>query len=256
MKMIRRPKSRNKVWISTWIVVGVLLVAAFIKYGAPAVAEPFLKVGASVNNVGAAAVGIFSSKSSIEAENLQLKDQLAQVQVEKDQNKLLLQENLQLKELLGRHSNNSSILATILAKPPISLYDTVVIDVGSGDGVVVGDTALALGLVPIGKITTVYLHTSIVALYSSSGQKIDVLIGKNIQTSATAQSGGNFLIELPKGTEIAKGDVVSAPGINAKIFGHVESIEIDENDPFIYVRFSLPVNMSELHFLQIDRNEK
>jgi hypothetical protein len=58
---------------------------------------------------------------------------------------------------------------------------------------------------------------------------------------------------LPKGTAVAEGDPISAPSIGASIFGHVENIESNENDPFIYVRFNLPVNMNELHFLQIDR---
>lgn len=236
-----------------WIVLGILLVVTVIKYGESFVAVPFMKVGASVHDAGAAVAGVFVSKNSIETENQKLKNQLAEVQVAVDRDKLLVQENSELKELLGRHSKSSSILATVLSKPPMSFYDTLVVDVGSSDHVAVGDIALALGFVPIGTVSTVYLHTSTVRLFSSSGQKIEVRIGKNTQTFAEAQSGGNFLIKLPKGTAIAEGDPISAPGIGAEIFGHVDSIETNENDPFVYVRFSLPINMSELHFLQIDR---
>jgi len=253
MKMIHRPRSRNKLWISAWIVVGVLLLAAVFKYGASFVAAPFMRVGTSISQVGGAAVGVFSSKNSIEVENQNLKDKLAEVQVDIDRDKLLTQENSELKDLLGRHSKNISILATVLAKPPMSLYDTVVLDVGSSDSVTVGDTVLALGLVPIGIVSKVYSHLSTVQLFSSSGQKVEVQIGKNVQTFAEAQGGGNFLIKLPKGTIVAEGDPISAPGIGAEIFGHVENIDTNENDPFVYVRFSLPVNISELNFLQIDR---
>ena len=253
MKTIRRPKSRNRLWISTWIVVGILIIIALIKYGGPSVAEPFMKGGTFMRDFGAGAVGVFTSKSSIETENQQLKDQIAQDQVAIDRDKLLVQENSDLKDLLGRHSNSSSILATVLSKPPMSLYDTVVVDVGSSDKVSVGDTVLALGSVPIGVVSTINTHTSVIKLYSSSGQKVDVRIGKNIQASAEAQSGGNFLIKLPKDSSVAIGDPISAPGIGVSVFGHVENIESNDNDPFIYVRFTLPVNMSELHFLQIDR---
>ena len=253
MKTIRRPKSRNKAWISTWIVVGLLLLTVLIGYSGSFVAPPFMRIGSFIHGVGAAAVGVFYSKNSVEAENQQLKDQLAQVQVDIDRDKLLLQENEDLKSLLGRHSKNASILATVLSKPPMSLYDTLVVDVGSSDQVSEGDTVLALGFVPVGTVNAVYAHTSTVQLFSSSGQKVDVRIGKNIQTTAEAQGGGNFLIKLPKGSVVAEGDPISALGIGAEIFGHVENIETTENDPFIYVRFSLPVNMSELHFLQIDR---
>jgi cell shape-determining protein MreC len=241
------------VWIYTWIVVAILLVVVIIKFGAASAAAPFTKIGALMHNAGAAAVGVFTSKSFIEAENQNLKNQLTQAQVAIDRDKLLTQENSDLKELLGRHSTNSSILAVVLSEPPMSLYDTVVVDVGSSDHVSVGDTAIALGLMPIGTVSAVHPHTSTVQLFSSSGQKIDVRIGNGAQTTAEAQGGGNFLVKLPKGSAVAEGDPISAPGIGAEIFGHVENIETNENDPFIFVRFCLPVNMNGLHFLQIDR---
>lgn len=253
MKMTRRPKSRNKAWIFTWVTIGLLLVAAFIKYEGPFIAVPFMKIGTSVHEAGVAAVGVFVSKNSVEAENQKLKNQLTEAQIAIDRDKLLVQENLDLKELLGRHSKSSSILAIVLAKPPVSLYDTVVVDVGSADHVTVGDTVFALGLVPVGVVSAVYPNTSTVQLFSSSGQKVEVRIGKNVQTFAESQGGGNFLIKLPKGTALAEGDPIYAPGIGAEIFGHVGNIDTNENDPFVYVRFSLLVNMSELHFLQIDR---
>jgi cell shape-determining protein MreC len=234
-------------------VIGVLLVAIVIKCGVSVIAVPFIKVGSVLSEAGVAATGIFVSKNSIEIENQKLKNQLAEVQVAIDRDKVLIQENSELKNLLGRHDKKTSILATVLAKPPISIYDTVIIDVGSSDNVKVGDKVFALGIVPIGMISNVNLHISTVALFSSAGQKIEVRIGKNIQAIAEAQSGGNFMIKLPKGTAVTEGDPISAPGIGAEIFGHVENIDTNENDPFIYVRFSLPVNMSELHFLQIDR---
>ena len=253
MKTIRRPKSRNRVWIYTWILLGLLLVAAVIKYSGPFLASPFINLSNSTQNAGVAALGVLTSKKTIEAENQDLKDQIAKIQTTIDSNKLLTQENADLKELLGRHSKNNSILATVLSRPPMSLYDTLVVDVGSSERVSVGDTVLALGIVPIGVVGSVHPHTSTVQLFSSSGQKVDVRIGKKIQVSAEAQGGGNFLIKLPKGSDVAKGDPISAPLLGVEIFGHVESIETTENDPFIYLRFSLPVNMSELHFLQIDR---
>lgn len=251
--MIRRPKSRNKIFISAWFVVGILLAAIVIKYGAPFFATPFIRIGSTVHETGAAVVGAFTSKKTIEIENQELKKQLTEVQVYIDRDKLLVQENSELKELLGRHSENNSILATVLSKPPISLYDTLVVDVGSRDKVEVGNTVFAFGVVPIGVVDTVFSHTATVKLFSSSGQKVEVRVGKHTQTFAEAQGGGNFIIKLPKGTVVAEGDPVSAPGIGAEIFGHVENIEINENDPFIYVRFSLPVNINELHFLQINR---
>jgi cell shape-determining protein MreC len=254
MKTIHRPKSRNRVWISFWIAFPIILLAIFIKYGGSYVVLPFVKTAGFFQGMGVAAVGTFTSKGALEVENRELKDQLALVEVDLDRNKLLAQENLELKELLGRFSKNSTVLTTVLAKPPMSLYDTLVVDVGSNNNVTVGDRVLALGVVPVGLINKVYPQTSVVQLFSSSGQKISVIVAGKIQTVAEAQGGGNFIIKLPKGSLVEKGDIVSSPNIKAEVFGRIENIETNENDPFIYARFSLPVNMSQLRFLQVDRS--
>ena len=257
-----RQKSKNKKKVSVWIAVAVFALIVLLRFVAPTflgnitffVTTPFMKSQSFFGGIGASITDSFSSKIALQKENDDLKNKLAEAQVAIDRDKLLVQENTDLKDLLGRHSKSSSILATVIAKPPFSLYDTVVVDVGSSDKVSVGDVVLALGTVPIGTIHAVYARTSTVQLYSSSGQQIDVRIGKNTQTTAEAEGGGNFLIKLPKGTVLAEGDPIAAPGIGVDVFGHVESIETNDNDPFIYVRFSLPVNMSELHFVQIDRS--
>jgi len=262
--MRRNPKSKNKKIFAGLVVVGVFVIIILLRYFAPTfvgnvtmfVATPIIKSGDITSSVGSAVIDLFTSKYKLQTENADLKNQIAELQVAQDRDKLLTQENTDLKTLLGRHSSNASVLASVISKPPLSLYDTIVVDVGSADKVAVGDKVIALGNVPIGSVHAVYAHTSIVELYSSSGQKVDVRIGKNIQTSAEAQGGGSFIIKLPKGTAVAVGDPIVAPGIEANIFGAVETIETNDNDPFIYVRFSLPVNMQELNFVQIDRAGK
>ena len=259
--MIRNPRSKNKKTLSILFAVGIFLVIVLLRYFAPTftgniamvIASPVMKSSDYAGAVGASVLDIFTSKHSLQTENTDLKNQLAELQVAQDRDKLLVQENADLKELLGRHSSNTSILASVISKPPLSLYDTIVVDVGAAEKVSVGDKVLALGTVPIGTIHAVYAHTSIAQLFSSVGERINVKIGKNIQTTAEAQGGGSFIIKLPKDTAVAVGDPIAAPGIGADIFGTVETIETNENDPFIYVRFCLPVNMSELNFVQIDR---
>lgn len=256
-----RHKSKNKKWLSVVVAVGFFVVIILIRFLAPNfignvalfVATPLMKSGNYVSSAGLSVLDVFSSKHRLQIENDQLKMELMQLQVMQDRNKLLTQENTELKELLGRHSKNISILATVIAKPPLSLYDTIVVDVGSASKISVGDKVLALGVVPIGVVHAVYAHTSIIKLFSSSGERVNVRIGKNIQATAEAQGGGNFMIKLPKGSVVSEGDPIAAPGIDADIFGSVENIETNDNDPFVYVRFGLPVNMTELNFVQIDR---
>ncbi len=255
------PKSKSKKILPVFSAIGIFFVVILFRFFAPTftgnfaifIATPFMKSGNYVGSASASVLSIFTSKHTLQVENNQLKDQLNQLQIDTNRDKLLEQENTDLKELLGRHSKNSSILAAVISKPPFSLYDTVVVDVGASDKVSVGDKVLAIGVIPIGVINAVYAHTSIIKLFSSAGEQINIKIGKNIQTTAQAQGGGNFLIKLPKGTTINQSDPIAAPGIDADIFGSVQNIETNDNDPFIYVRFALPVNMTELNFVQIDR---
>ena len=67
----------------------------------------------------------------------------------------------------------------------------------------VGEQVFAGSSLPIGTVSDVYSNSSRVTLYSSSGQKVNVLVGKNnIKAEALGQGGGNFVIKIPRGTPI------------------------------------------------------
>ena len=51
------------------------------------------------------------------------------------------------------------------------------------------------------------------------------------------------------------GDTIVAPGISHRIFGVVESIDINPTDSFQIVRFTTPVNIFELDKVLIEVGE-
>ena len=198
-------------------------------------------------------IGILTSKTNLLKENLLLKQQINLNQKNFSLFNLLNKENEDLKSILNRSRNNQKLLlSAVLVKPFLSPYDTLIIDVGSLDGVKFGDLVLVDGNTFIGRIFEVYDMTSKVLLYSSPGEKIKVLIGNNnIEKEAVGIGGGNFMVEVPKETGINEGDSIIIPSISTNIFGIVEKIEVKESDSLENVLFKSPVNIDEIKWVEI-----
>ena len=171
----------------------------------------------------------------------------------------LQKENIELKSLLGRTASTSRnmVLAYVLKKPPFSSYDLFIIDVGSINGIKVGDKAYAFGDILIGEVAEVFNDVSKVRLYSSQGEKYEVNIGQdNIQTSATGKGGGAFEVILPRDVTVHKGDVVTVPDISNSVFGIVKDILVEPAKAFSTILFSQPLNIYQQKWIVIDHNEE
>lgn len=167
---------------------------------------------------------------------------------------LLREENRLLREQWGSSAERSGrIVGAILAAPPRSPYDSVILDVGAHDGVEAGSLALS-GSAVLGTVSNVYERTARVELFSAAGRKSQVSIlhgGKAIPAEATGQGGGAFIALLPKGVGLAIGDDIVMPGFNHLLFAVVEHIESTEAESFQYVRFKNPVSLQTLRILEI-----
>src|SRR3989304_2204585 len=96
-----------------------------------------------------------------------------------------------------------AVVARVISKPPRSFYDTLVVDAGSKEGIQVGEKVLYGDNIMIGEIAEVFEKTSKVRLFSSSGEVIDVTIGKRaVPALAVGIGGGNFEIQIPRDTLI------------------------------------------------------
>lgn len=164
----------------------------------------------------------------------------------------LTKENNELKELMGRSISKKIVIGYILKKPPFTAYDSYILDIGTKDGITQGDQVYLNGNVLVGEVQDVFLNTSRVKLYSSYGEKYDILIGdKNVQATAIGRGGGSFETVIPRDVKVAEGDIITIPNITNTVFGTVGKIIADPARAFSTVIFSQPINIYEQKFIQV-----
>lgn len=190
---------------------------------------------------------LVGSKKSLINENMQLRYQ--QIMLEAQLQKLLVisRENSQLKELLSTSaaSEMRAMAAQILAVDTTSSRQLVVLNKGKRDGVFSGQPVLdAKGV--MGQIIDVGLMTSTVLLVSDSKSAVPV---RNDRTGERAILVGTnsmselSLINLPRTSSIAKGDLLVTSGLGRRYpegypVGRVEEIKNIPGDDFIKVSVS------------------
>ena len=165
----------------------------------------------------------------------------------------LQKENSDLKSIMGRTSSSSPmVLAYIVKKPPFTAYDSYIIDIGKDNKIKIGDRVYAAGNILLGEILEINSNFAKVKLYSSYGEKFNVLIGKNdIEANATGKGGGSFEVVLPKESKVRIGDTVTVPDLGVSVFGIVRGITIDPVRSFSTILFSQPVNIYEQKWVQV-----
>lgn len=241
------------------IVISQLLVPHFLPAVWSSVARPFWRMEFSI------ASGSLQSPGALLAENEALKRQLAEDGVRLSTIQAIEAENEELKMLLGRDPLTSTstasikakpakrILAAVLVRPPAGPYDELVLDGGSDLGFAKGDKVYAPGDVLIGTVSDVLGATSKVVLFSSPGERYQVLIGSDKSpATAVGRGGGEYQAELPRDAKVAENDFVLAPSIGDMPFGIVNSVITDPARAFETVLFSPPVNVYELRWVLVD----
>jgi len=257
----KKTKKRN----FSYILIGILILLVLVyfrasifnglSYMANGVFRSVLIFGNNAGEKFSNTSSFLSSKKSLLVENENLKLQLDEISNKVLNYNSVLDENIKLKEILGRKDTTPVMtLAGILSKPNQSVYDTLIIDAGENQGVAVGQRVFAKGNVPIGKVDTAYPNSSKVILFSNPGEKTEVVIsGKNIFMELVGRGGGNFEMTLQRDLILEKGTEVVLPGIIPYILGTVETIISDPRDSFQKALLVSPVNIQELKFVEIEK---
>lgn len=215
-------------------------------------------VGEKLSNLGS----YFYSKNSLLLENQDLKNKLNEQEGRMANYNSILDENLELKNILerlpigqsGKEEKFDIVLASILSKPNQSLYDTLIIDLGAKDGINNGQKVFAFGNVPIGRIAEVYANSAKVVLFSSPGEKTEIIIsGHDVFMQIIGRGGGNFEMILPRDFILETGTEVVLPGITPYLIGTVQTIISDPRDAFQKALLASPVNIQELKFVEVEK---
>ncbi len=252
---------RNKKLRNTFFVILIFLLIFYFNKPlgkilggfATTVFKPVLVLGNNMSerlhNFGS----YFVAKNTLLKENDTLKEENLTLKAELSNYQSIENENKSLKELLGRlGENNSYILATILAKPNTTLFDTLLLDVGEDQNISVGDIVFAYGNIPLGKISEVYNNTSKVTLFTNPGEKTNAVISStNTYIDLIGRGGGNFEIILPRDFTVAEGENVLLPDLNNYLIAKVVSTISDARDSYQKALLISPVNIQQLKFVQI-----
>lgn len=217
------------------------------------VLQPFWSIETKVaDGMGTWWNGFYTSRMELARANGELTDRIGQMTLDHYSVDSLREENAALKGALGRKANRDLLLARVIVRPPRSPYDMFVIDIGKDASLAPGMVVYADGDFAVGEISDVYLHSSAVTLYSTSGSEFPVEVGStSIATVAKGDGGGNFHLSLPKGTQVNVGDMVTMPDTTLTFYGNIERITVPENSSFQTLYFKLPFNINNLTWLYV-----
>jgi cell shape-determining protein MreC len=259
------PRKRNNVplaYIGIGILGVVLLALAFSRAAVPepvveaghAVARPVWSLQDNLSGAVFGAVAVLDSKQSLFEENNRLHDEVSRLRREAFATKLLREENRQLRRLLGRTYGEEGLAASVLVRPPITPYDTIVIDVGEAEGVHEGDVVVVEGGLAVGAVGKSLAHTATVALFSAPGRETQVLIqtaSGTVPVLAEGLGGGGFEAHIARDAGIAAGDPVLLPLVEPVVFAEVEAVSADPADAVLKVLFRSPINVNALRFVKV-----
>ncbi len=189
---------------------------------------------------------LIERQNALQEQNELLQQQLAGMQLVED-------ENASLRKILDYPKlPHTFITARVISKSSQSIYDRIMIDRGTQDGVVLGDRIIAGENSFIATIDSVTETTAEGALISGSFWKGDAVITRlGITVPVEGKGSGNFELHIPRDLEVRDGDVMTLPGFSDFIFGIIKTVQFDERDPYQTVLARTPVNVQELKFVRV-----
>lgn len=221
-----------------------------------ATAKPIWATSSFISSPFSNIIGYFSSKNNLIAKNLALDEELTSLRLKEADYDVLLKENQNLKDELGRRSNSQKILSAVLSKPPRSPYDTLLLDVGSSEGVTAGSKVYVGENILVGLVTNITVHTSLVNLFSSGGQKQEAVLSRTGASFTLEGKGGqNFQLEVPKDTDILWGDAFVYPGVSQSVLANVYYIDTSSQGSFKTIYLRIPTNVFSSKYVFVQKSE-
>lgn len=163
-----------------------------------------------------------------------------------------IEENARLSALLALPQDEVIAIGTVVARPPQTLYDTLLVRIDPVSGVASGDEARFQGM-PLGKVSSVSGATASVLLYSSPGASTEVKVGDPPAIVVLqGLGGGAFDFVVPRAVAIVPGDLVTGSA-GSGVIAIVRSITVEEGRASARVYASAPVSMSDLVYVEFVR---
>ena len=266
MSYLLDKKIKRKKFFNITIAVVVLIILFYFRSGifngfsgvSQLIFRPILIVGNNIGEKFKSVGSYFLSKNYLYNQNQKLQAEVDFNNARNSNYDSVVAENASLKEILNRKDQKINMtLAIILSKPNQSIYDTLIIDAGTKQGIKEGNIVFALGNVPIGRVNLVYDNSSKVTLFSNTGEKTQAVVsGRDVFLELIGRGGGNFEMILPRDFTLQKGDQVVMPGIYPYVLAEVVTTISDLRDPVKKVLLTSLVNIQELKFVEVEITTK
>lgn len=168
---------------------------------------------------------------------------------------LLIIENDMLRRELGLRKNNTEdgVYGAVLSHPPLTPFDTLVIDTKDITGIQVGKRVFAGDNVFIGTVKSSSDSTALIELLSNSGRKTEGILART-ETAVVLEGigGGAFEFIVPEAFDVEPGDLVVTPGSDRFAIARVVQKQVDENGSFVNILLEQLVNFKTLQWVRIN----
>lgn len=147
-------------------------------------------------------------------------------------------------ESISGLADTNGIIAGVVARPPISPYDTIILSGGSNGGITLGMEAFGEGGVPLGVVSSVLADFSRVTLFSTPGRATGGWVGrKNLPVTLLGSGAGALHAFVARSAGVSVGDAVFVPGPGMLHIGSVAHVEADSTSPSITLRIAPSLNL-------------
>ncbi len=256
MNYLPRSKSKHSYWKKALVLLGIFVALAFffslLGGRMVSVLTPVWQGENIASRVVRNTFEYFHTHGSLARENTRQKDRIASLELELSAANLALSEQETFSALLGREKRGGEVIASVLTRPPQSLYDLFLIDAGEKDGVALG-AKVSLPEGPLlGTVSEVFPGSAKVRLFSSAGEKEEAVLERgNIPVTMEGQGGGFFRIIVPRETPAEVGDRVVSSDTSYGLVGVVEAIESGPTDSFKVILAKGPANVFSVRLVSV-----
>jgi cell shape-determining protein MreC len=224
------------------------LLVLFLRIIAPniflTIFTPLFRVSDAIESKSHSFISSFGNTAALSAENEQLMQENVALA---NENKTLIQKISNISTLYSvstTKESGSGILAGVVARPPESPYDTLILAAGENAGIKIGMEVFGANGVPLGIISSVLPDFSRATLFSTPNTTTIGWVGNtHLPIIIFGAGAGAMSATMPRSAGVAVGDTVFVPGPGALPIGKVASIDSNVSLPSVTLHIVSSINL-------------